>query len=42
MIGALRFVFARTAEEGSRTTVHGVVAGNDSHGQFLSGCEIKE
>ncbi|CAN9274092.1 unnamed protein product [Alternaria alternata] len=42
LIGTIRFFFARTAEEGSRTTVHGVVAGNDSHGQFLSGCKIKD
>ena len=42
VIGTIRFFFARTAEEGSRTTLHGVIAGNDSHGKFLSGCKIKE
>jgi hypothetical protein len=42
LIGTIRFLFARTAEVGSRTTVHGVIAGNDSHGKFLSGCRIKE
>lgn len=41
-IGAIRFFFARTPEQGSRTTLHGVIAGNDSHGKFLSGCKIKE
>jgi len=40
--GLLRALFARTAEEGSRTTLHGVVAEDDSHGKFLSGCMIKE
>ncbi|EAT86631.1 hypothetical protein HBI56_129320 [Parastagonospora nodorum] len=42
LIGTIRFIFARTPEEGSRTTVHGVVADKDSHGKFLSGCQIKD
>ena len=42
MVGVLRAVFARTAEQGSRTILHGVVAGRDSHGKMLSGCKIKE
>lgn len=33
---------ARTAEEGSRTILHGLVAGEESHGKLLSGCMIKE
>lgn len=41
-IGALRSMMARTAEEGSRTMLHGIVAGDESHGKFLSGCKIKE
>ncbi|PYH90284.1 NAD(P)-binding protein [Aspergillus ellipticus CBS 707.79] len=39
---ALRAMMARTAEEGSRTILHGLVAGEDSHGKLLSGCKIKE
>jgi hypothetical protein len=27
---------------GSRTILHGLVAGNESHGKLLSGCKIKE
>ncbi|KAK8136023.1 hypothetical protein PG984_003963 [Apiospora sp. TS-2023a] len=33
---------ARTAEAGSRTILYGVAAGEETHGKFLSGCEIKE
>ncbi|KAH7237958.1 putative short-chain dehydrogenase [Fusarium solani] len=32
----------RTPEEGSRTLLHGLAAGPESHGKFLSACEIKE
>jgi hypothetical protein len=32
----------RTAEDGSRTLLHGVVAGKESHGCFLASCEIAE
>jgi len=42
IVGGLRAIFARTAEEGSRTILHGVVAGKESHGKLLSGCKIKE
>lgn len=35
-------MMARTAEVGSRTILHGLVAGEKSHGKLLSGCEIKE
>ena len=34
-------VFRRTAEEGSRTLVHGVVAGRASDGKYLSECQVK-
>jgi NAD(P)-dependent dehydrogenase (short-subunit alcohol dehydrogenase family) len=34
--------FGRTAEDGSRTLLHGAVAGKDSHGIYLSDCEIAE
>jgi NAD(P)-dependent dehydrogenase (short-subunit alcohol dehydrogenase family) len=38
----IRAVWARTAEEGSRTMLHAVVADEASHGKHLSGCVIKE
>jgi hypothetical protein len=34
--------FGRTAEEGSRTLLHGAVGGKDSHGCYLCSCEIAE
>jgi len=33
---------ARTAEEGSRTILHALLATEDTHGKFLSGCKVKE
>ena len=38
----IRAMMARTAEVGSRTILHGLVAGEESHGKLLSGCKIKE
>ena len=38
---ALRAI-GREAEEGARTLVHGIVAGKESHGQYLSECTVKE
>lgn len=35
-------MMARTAEEGSRTFLHGLLVGEESHGKLLSGCKIKE
>ncbi|KAK2000975.1 short chain dehydrogenase [Colletotrichum falcatum] len=35
-------VLGRTPEMGSRTILHALSAGVDSHGQYLSDCEIKE
>jgi len=35
-------VFGRTAEEGSRTLVHGITAGREAHGCYLSECQIKD
>lgn len=32
----------RTAEDGSRTLLHGAVAGKESHGCHISSCEIAE
>lgn len=34
--------FGRTAEVGSRTLLHGVVGGNNSHGSYLNDCEVAE
>lgn len=31
----------RSSEHGARTLVHGVIAGNESHGQYLSECRVK-
>ncbi|KAH8203183.1 hypothetical protein TruAng_002704 [Truncatella angustata] len=42
MLATLRTMMARTAEVGSRTILHGLVAGEESHGKLLSGCKIKE
>ncbi|KAL9118901.1 MAG: hypothetical protein Q9187_004546 [Circinaria calcarea] len=39
---SVRAMMARTAEVGSRTILHGLVAGDESHGKLLSGCKIKE
>lgn len=38
----LRALLARTAEQGSRTILHGTIAGEESHGKLLSGCKVKE
>ncbi|KAI1479566.1 putative short-chain dehydrogenase/reductase family protein [Daldinia eschscholtzii] len=35
-------LLGRTAEMGSRTLLHGTVGGKESHGCYLSACEIKE
>ncbi|OBT82420.1 hypothetical protein VE02_09390 [Pseudogymnoascus sp. 03VT05] len=34
--------YGRTAEDGSRTLLHGAVAGKESHGRYLSSCRIAE
>lgn len=39
---ALHEKLGRTAEEGSRTLLHGAVAGEASHGVFIDSCEIHE
>ncbi|KAI9677126.1 MAG: putative secondary metabolism biosynthetic enzyme [Bathelium mastoideum] len=39
---SVRLMMARTAEVGSRTILHGLIAGEESHGKLLSGCKIKE
>jgi NAD(P)-dependent dehydrogenase (short-subunit alcohol dehydrogenase family) len=42
IIGTMRRLLGRTAEEGSRTLLHAAVAGKESHGKYLSECEIRE
>lgn len=42
MIWTMKKVMARTAEVGSRTLLHGVAAGEESHGKYLSECRIRE
>ncbi|UKZ82536.1 hypothetical protein TrVFT333_010325 [Trichoderma virens FT-333] len=37
-----KLVMGRSAEEGSRTLIHGIAAGEDSHGKYLTSCEIRE
>ncbi|CAG9973288.1 unnamed protein product [Clonostachys byssicola] len=37
-----KLIAGRSSEEGSRTLLHGVAAGEESHGKYLSECEIKE
>lgn len=37
-----RAIIARTAEQGSRTILYGIIADEESHGKLLSGCKIKE
>jgi NAD(P)-dependent dehydrogenase (short-subunit alcohol dehydrogenase family) len=34
--------YGRIAEDGSRTLLHGAVAGKESHGCFLDSCRIAE
>ena len=40
-VGAIFAMIGRTAEAGSRTLVHSVTAGPESHGQYLSECLVK-
>jgi len=37
-----RIMMGRTAEAGSRTLLHAAVAGTQSHGAYVSDCQIKE
>lgn len=41
-LALIKFLFARTTEHGSRSLVHAVEAGPDTHGQYLSDCSISE
>ena len=38
----LHSLYGRTAEDGSRTLLHGAVAGVESHGKVLHSCEDGE
>jgi NAD(P)-dependent dehydrogenase (short-subunit alcohol dehydrogenase family) len=38
---ALKLI-GRSSEHGARTLVHGAVAGEESHGQYLSECQVKK
>ncbi|KAL7961329.1 hypothetical protein V8C34DRAFT_274405 [Trichoderma compactum] len=38
----LKVIMGRSAEEGSRTLIHGIAAGEESHGKYLTSCEIRE
>lgn len=35
-----RAIFARTTEQGGRTLVHAASQGPETHGQYLSNCQI--
>ena len=35
-------LIARTTEVGGRTLVHSAAAGDESHGQYMSECRVKE
>ncbi|KAM0322250.1 hypothetical protein ACHAPQ_009100, partial [Fusarium lateritium] len=37
----LKLIFARTTEVGSRTLVHGVTQGEETHGAYISECQIQ-
>lgn len=42
LVRLMALIFKRTSEEGSRTLVHGVTAGSETHGRYLSECQVKE
>lgn len=41
-IKASNMLLGRTPEAGSRTILHGVIAGKESHGCYLGSCENRE
>ena len=41
IVGFIFSLIGRTAEAGSRTLVHAVTAGAETHGQYLSECQVK-
>ena len=38
----IKSVIGRTAEQGSRTLAHGITAGPETHGRYLSECQVKD
>lgn len=38
----IKLIMGRSPEMGSRTLIHGIAAGEESHGQYLTACEIRE
>jgi NAD(P)-dependent dehydrogenase (short-subunit alcohol dehydrogenase family) len=36
------YIFGRTPEQGSRTSVHAITAGRETHGCYLSECQVTE
>ncbi|KAL2069320.1 hypothetical protein VTL71DRAFT_15658 [Oculimacula yallundae] len=41
IVGGIFSLIGRTAEDGGKTLVHGVTAGEETHGRYLSECEMK-
>ncbi|GJN80060.1 hypothetical protein PLIIFM63780_003584 [Purpureocillium lilacinum] len=41
-IGFARALMGRTAEQGSRTLLHGLAADEESHGKYLTECEVRD
>jgi NAD(P)-dependent dehydrogenase (short-subunit alcohol dehydrogenase family) len=42
MLATMKFLTARTAEEGARTLVHAATAGLESHGRYFANCDINK
>lgn len=42
MLRFAKTLIARTTEVGGRTLVHSAAAGDESHGQYMSECKVKE
>ncbi|EXJ53971.1 hypothetical protein A1O7_09308 [Cladophialophora yegresii CBS 114405] len=42
MVKVMNKAMGRESEHGARTLVHGAVAGQESHGQYLSECQVKK
>jgi hypothetical protein len=42
MLKVMIAFMGRTAEMGSRTLLHAAFAGKESHGKYVSACEIRE
>lgn len=41
IIHAVRAIFARTTEAGSRTLVYAAQGGQETHGQYVSNCRVE-